>query len=75
MGFDSGYDFVGNDGTRFWFTTDLDAPRGRVVEVDITKPDRAKWKTVIPEASDALENVNLVGDRFLAVYLEMPRRR
>jgi len=60
----------GNDGTRFWFMTELDAPRGRVVEVDIAKPGRANWKTVIPEANDALESVTLVGDRFVASYLK-----
>lgn len=70
MGFDSRYDFIGNDGTRFWFMTELDAPRGRVVEVDINKPERANWKTLIPEASDALESVSLVGDRFVASYLK-----
>jgi len=69
MGFDSRYDYIGNDGTRFWFLTELGAPRGRVVEVDLAKPARAKWKTVIPEASDALEEVSVVGDRFVATYL------
>jgi prolyl oligopeptidase len=70
MGFDSSYTFIGNDGPRFWFMTELGAPRGRVVEIDVTKPDRAKWKTVIPEASEALEDVSVVGDRLVAVYLK-----
>ncbi|HEX4971417.1 MAG TPA: prolyl oligopeptidase family serine peptidase [Steroidobacteraceae bacterium] len=70
MGFDSRYDFIGNEGTRFWFLTELDAPRGRVVEIDLGKPDRAQWKTVIPEASEALQEAHVVGDRFVAVYLK-----
>jgi prolyl oligopeptidase len=70
MGFDSRYDFIGNEGTRFWFMTELDAPRGRVVEIDIRSPDRAKWKTVIPEASEAIEDVSVVGDRFIVTYLK-----
>jgi prolyl oligopeptidase len=70
MGFDARYDFVGNDGGRLWFVTDLDAPLGRLIEVDVGKPGRASWKTVIPAASDALQQVTLVGDRFVAVYLK-----
>ena len=70
MGFDSSYAFIGNEGGRFWFHTEKDAPRGRVIEIDVTKPDRAKWKTVIPEASEPLAGVSLVGDRFIASYLK-----
>ena len=70
MGFDSSYSFIGNENGRFWFHTDRDAPNGRVIEVDIARPDRSTWKTVIPEASEALQSVSLVGDRFIALYLK-----
>jgi prolyl oligopeptidase len=70
MGFDSRYDFIGNDGSRFWFMTELGAQRGRVVEIDLANPDRAKWKTIIPEASEAIEDVSVVGDRFIVTYLK-----
>jgi prolyl oligopeptidase len=69
-GFDAAYNFVGNDRGRFWFRTDAGAPMGRLVEVDIAQPDRAKWKNVIPEGSDALQGASLVGDRFFASYLK-----
>ncbi|HKS57839.1 MAG TPA: prolyl oligopeptidase family serine peptidase [Steroidobacteraceae bacterium] len=69
-GFDAAYNFVGNDAGRFWIRTDAGAPMGRVVEVDLAQPDRAKWKNVIPEASEALQSVSLVGDRFFASYLK-----
>jgi len=70
MGFDSSYGFIGNEGTRFWFQTDNDAPLGRVIEVDLAAPDRENWKTVIPEAREVLQTVSLVGDRFIALYLK-----
>ena len=35
--FDAAYDFIGNVGTMFYFKTDLDAPRGRVIAIDITQ--------------------------------------
>jgi prolyl oligopeptidase len=65
---DAAYDFVGCDGNIFWFKTDLAAPRGRIVAIDITKPEEIK--TLVPEGADTLENVELVGDRFIASYLK-----
>jgi prolyl oligopeptidase len=69
-GFDAAYNFIGNDSGRFWIRTDAGAPMGRVVEVDLAQPDRAKWKDVIPQASEALQDASLVGDRFFASYLQ-----
>src|SRR5205814_1654479 len=44
---DAAYDFLGCDGNVFWFKTDLAAPRGRIVAIDITKPEEVK--TLVPE--------------------------
>ncbi len=63
------YTFVGNDGPIFWLQTDLDAPRSRLIAVDTTRPERKEWREVIPETDEVLENVNLVGERFIATYL------
>jgi prolyl oligopeptidase len=65
---DAFYSFLGSDGNTFWFRTDLAAPRCKIVAIDITKPDEIK--TVVPEAADKLEDVELVGDRFIASYLK-----
>jgi prolyl oligopeptidase len=65
---DAFYSFLGCDGNTFWFRTDLAAPRCRIVAIDITKPEEIK--TVVPEAADKLEDVELVGDRFIASYLK-----
>ena len=35
--FDSEYSFIGNDGTTFYFVTDLDAPRKRIVAIDVSE--------------------------------------
>jgi prolyl oligopeptidase len=67
--FDASYAFVGNDGPLFYFKTDLDAPMSRVIAIDVTRPDRANWKTIVPEGEDALQSVSLVGGRFVATYL------
>jgi len=68
--FDAEYDFLDNDGPVFWFKTNKDAERGRVVAIDVRDPRPEKWAVLIPEAEETLEGVDVVGDRFLATYLK-----
>jgi prolyl oligopeptidase len=68
--FEAQFRLLGNDGPVLWFMTDLDAPRGRVIAIDLRKPERAHWREVIAEAEATLEDVSLVGNRFFASYLE-----
>ncbi len=66
---DATYEFVGNRSSTFYFSTDSQAPRGRVIAIDITKPDPANWKEIIPESGETMEKVTLVGGRFFASYM------
>jgi prolyl oligopeptidase len=68
--FDNEYALVGNDGPVFFFKTDLDAPRGRLIAVDLRKPARPDWKEILPQAKETLEDVDLVGNLFVANYLQ-----
>jgi prolyl oligopeptidase len=67
--FDASHQFVGNDGRTFWLLTDYQAPRYRVVAVDLDRPQRTAWREVIAEAADALRDVAAVGGRLVATYL------
>jgi len=64
------YDFVGNDGTKFYFYTNFDAPRGRLISIDVSKPQKENWQTIIPESKSVLSNVLMGGNQFVAVYNE-----
>ncbi len=66
---EAAYHFVGNDGPLFYFRTDFDAPRGRLIAVDTNRPDKATWCTIVPEGADTLEFVTMVHDEFVALYL------
>ncbi len=68
--FDAGYDLIDNDGPVFFFKTNKDAPRGRVIAIDTRKPAEANWRGIIPQAAKTLQYVWLVGDRFFANYLK-----
>jgi prolyl oligopeptidase len=67
--FDATYNFVGNDGPLFYFQTNLDAPRGRLIAIDTRKPERANWRELIPQGKDVLSSVALINHSFVAEYL------
>jgi prolyl oligopeptidase len=64
------YELVGNDGTMFYFFTNLDAPRGKLIAIDIDRPQKQYWRTVISESPAVLEGVVMVNDQFAALYSE-----
>jgi len=66
--FEAEYSFVGNDGSRFWLLTDCQAPRRRLVAIDLEQPDRVQ--EVIPEAEETLQGVSLINNQFVAFYLK-----
>lgn len=72
-GFDADYDFIDNDGSIFWLSTDSDAPLRRVIAVDLSQPEREHWRTVIPEAQATLQGVHRVGETLIAEYLQDAR--
>jgi prolyl oligopeptidase len=73
--FDASYNFSGSDGPLLWFQTDLDAPRGRVIRIDLRDPARERWQEVIPEDEETLQSVTRVHRRLIALYLEHAHTR
>jgi prolyl oligopeptidase len=67
--FDATYNFVGNDGPVFYFQTNLDAPRGRLIAIDTRKPERANWRELIPQGKDVLSSVALINHTFVTEHL------
>lgn len=68
--FDAQYLFIDNEGPVFWFFTDLEAPRGRVIAIDTRHPERENWKELIPQAAETLLWASVVGEHFIASYLK-----
>lgn len=68
--FENEYDFIDNNGPVFWFKTDRDAPRGKLIAIDTTKPDKSNWKELIPQSADTLQGVGTVGGKFICNYLK-----
>ena len=68
--FSHDFSFVGNDDTVFYFRTNQDAPRGRVIAIDTAQPERSAWREIIPETQDTLTSVGMLNDAFVADYLQ-----
>ncbi len=63
---DARYNFIGNVGDTLYFTTNLDAPKERVISVDATSAVIAE---VLAESEHTLDSAGLVGGHLSATYL------
>ncbi len=70
LDFDAEFTVIGSNGNTIWVKTDLDAPRGRIVAIDLTRRERANWKTVVAETKDTLTGASVVGGKIFAQYLQ-----
>jgi prolyl oligopeptidase len=66
---EAAYYFIGNDGPIFYFQTDKDAPKGRLIAIDTTHPEQRNWKNLIQESSDTIEAIKIINDQFVTIYL------
>lgn len=67
---DAEYRFLGNDGAIFYFKTDLNAPRGRIIAIDVNNPGENSWEEIIPEQAEPIDYVDIINDKFVILYLK-----
>jgi prolyl oligopeptidase len=67
-GFDFDYTLAGSIDSVLYFRTNKDAPRGRLVAIDLHDPSVAR--EVIPQNEDVLAQASLVGGRIIARYMQ-----
>ena len=77
--FEAEYSFIDNEGSLFWFQTDLNAPLGRVIAIDTNNPppsslagadSQGEFTEIIPEAAETLAGIGLLNNQFIASYLK-----
>lgn len=75
--YDGIYSYLGSrtsTGTELLFRTTAGAPNGKVVAVDLGKPEAKpqaqRLRVVVPESTNAMEFASLVGDRVIAAYVQ-----
>jgi len=61
---------LGNVGGALIARTDRDAPKRKLVRIDLADPSPAKWGTVVPEGPHVMEFAALTRSRIVVQYLE-----
>ncbi len=67
-GFTSDWRLVDSIGSTLWFVTNWQAPRYRLVSVDMSAA-QVRWHEVVAERKDTLEQATIIGDRLVLSYL------
>ena len=65
---DAIYRYLANDGETFYFSTNKDAPKRKVISLDINSP--YEWTEIIPEGENTMQRISAVGGRLIASYLQ-----
>ncbi|MBZ0114900.1 MAG: prolyl oligopeptidase family serine peptidase [Thermoanaerobaculia bacterium] len=65
--------YLGGRGAQFWFMTDEDAPRKRIVRIDLGVAGSGTRQEIVPESADTLAQAYLFGDRLVLAYLREAR--
>jgi prolyl oligopeptidase len=66
---DARYDFIGNLGSVFYLNTDLDAPRGRIIAIDVNRPAPEHWRTILPQSADVIDYAGIIGNQLVVAYM------
>jgi prolyl oligopeptidase len=59
-----------NIGEDLFVLTNYNAPRYRLLKININKPEEKDWVEVIPEGDEILEGTSFVGGKIVADYME-----
>jgi prolyl oligopeptidase len=66
---DARYDFIGNNDSLFYFNTDLDAPRGKIIAIDVNNPAPKNWCQILSQQDDPIDYVGFINNNFVVAYL------
>ena len=66
---DASYSFIGNDDSKFYFQTDKDATRAKIVMVDVNAKDKV-WKEIVSQGKETMSGVSFINNQFVVNYLK-----
>ncbi len=67
------FDLIGSQDNVLYFRTTQAAPRGRLIAIDLDRPDASDWREVIAESEAVMTGVTQVGEKFVVEYLKDAR--
>lgn len=65
--FEAEYQYVTSEGNLFYVKTNLDAPKNRIVAIDVTDAAKPNWVSIVPEAEDVLDFAKCVHSKYLVL--------
>ena len=68
-GFENAWRAVGSVDGIMYFITNENAPRYKLVSIDLDDPDAA-WQIVVPETQQPIDGASIVGDKLILTYLK-----
>lgn len=66
-GLENEWSYAGNSGTTFFWNTNKEAPRGRIVAMDVARPQAIR--DVVPQDQAVLEGARTIGGQLVLSYL------
>ncbi|MBV9769260.1 MAG: S9 family peptidase [Bryobacterales bacterium] len=67
---DYGYGPIAMVGSILYLQTNDGAPRGRVIAMDLDRPERANWKEIVGEGEETLDSAEVADGKLLLSYLK-----
>jgi prolyl oligopeptidase len=68
--FDNTHRVIDNDGQRLLIETNLNAPNGKIIQVDFSNPSTSKWNDLVPETENTIEGISTAGKKLFVNYLK-----
>lgn len=63
------YSFLGNTKDTFYIYTNSDAPKGKIVRVNLNHPEKEDWQEIIQESEDTMSYPKIINNKFVIVSM------
>jgi prolyl oligopeptidase len=67
--FDAAFQVIGNNGQLLYVFTNDQAPRSKVISIDLQHPAAAQWRTIIAQQPDTMETAILASGKLICSFL------
>jgi len=68
--FEKDYSFIGNRDNILYVITNQDAPRYKLIAIDLDNPAPENWTDLIPESDNVLQSCSYIGGKLIVSYLK-----
>lgn len=59
-----------DEGNTVWLYTNEQAPKGRIMKMDVRHPERSNWTEVLPEQENKLNDIEVINRHLVITYMK-----